>query len=139
LDSGNSRLIVDAPEVEKTQIFNFKIVSVSSGITTYKEIILIVKNSGPSKIVETAIILSLSATLLCVVTGTSIYIAGHASTSSIWSLINEYQMLMLLPILDKDLPKDIIDFIKGMSFSLFSIPIFSSEYLFPSTVHNYFN
>jgi hypothetical protein len=52
------------------------------------------------------------------------------SYQGVWSMINQYQMLLLLPVLGTYLPRDVVSFLQGLDYSLFgaNFPPFSSIY-----------
>jgi hypothetical protein len=54
-------------------------------------------------------------------------VSSSSSTSSSFGLINQLQMIMLLPILDSYIPDKILDFIKSMRDSLFNIEFLSTD------------
>jgi hypothetical protein len=57
-----------------------------------------------------------------------------------WSLLNQFQFYILLPLVGSVLPAKIKDFLKGLSFCLFNFDFISTENLFGvKEIHNYFD
>ena len=48
------------------------------------------------------------------------FAASLASPQGAWSMVNQFQILMLMPLTDSYFPSDIVLFLTGMEFSLFS-------------------
>jgi hypothetical protein len=67
------------------------------------------------------------------VTGVALSVLSMSSPQSIWFIINQLQLLMLLPLTGAFIPQDVVDYFKAMSFSNFDfdflsvdkIPVFS--------------
>ena len=54
-------------------------------------------------------------------------LTGSSSTSLIWSLVNLYQMMMLLPLIGAYIHVYVVDFIKGVQFSILSFSFFDDQ------------
>ena len=47
-------------------------------------------------------------------------LAFASSPQSLWLMVNQFQLLLLLPICGAEVPKDIQDYLAGMDFALFN-------------------
>lgn len=70
-----------------------------------------------------------------VLSGSAAALITSGSSTSVFSLINNYQLILLFPLLNIFLPTDIMEYIKGVSFSLFTFPFLTNNY---DKIHNDF-
>lgn len=62
------------------------------------------------------------------------------SPQSIWLVMGQFQLLMLLLLSDAYIPKDVETYILGMDYTLFSFNFLKiKEWKFPSKIYEYFD
>jgi hypothetical protein len=54
-------------------------------------------------------------------------VAGMSSSQGLWSMINQFQMYLLVPIIGADIADDVLEFLEGMEFALFSFSFIPFE------------
>jgi len=133
VDGTNMKLIVDPPNVDANSSFSFYIVTdVSTGEEYDKLATLEVTNIEeeeekevePRRKTEKKIERSQTATTAILAGGVTVGAAASVASSSsplgIWSLMNQFQMLLLLNILGVSLHQNVKDYIEGFDFTSFS-------------------
>jgi hypothetical protein len=129
LDPTNKLLNFKTPEVSSNTNYTFNIVATESGINYSQTIYLGVMNKEE----EEEILESIKATSITTqaIVGVGVLCASFASfltgtsPQGAWSMINQIQLFLLLPILVDSMPNDVSNFIYGMekfSFSFNFIP-----------------
>ena len=71
-----------------------------------------------------SVISSASITAISIVTVSTSFISG-CSPQSLWSMINQYQLFMLFPMIGVYIPEEVIHFLRGVSFWLFNFSFIS--------------
>ena len=71
-----------------------------------------------------SVISSASITAISIVTVSTSFISG-CSPQSLWSMINQYQLFMLFPMIGVYIPEEVIHFLQGVSFWLFNFSFIS--------------
>jgi hypothetical protein len=134
LDPTNKLLNFTTPSVSEDTNYTFNIASSASGDDYFISIYIEVLNSPDTEDTEDEMILSIESTQTAtqVAAGTGIGIActtslfSGSSPQAAWIMMNQIQLLLLLPILVDYMHHDVANFIFGMenfSFSLNFIPV----------------
>ena len=125
LDSANFRLNITPPDVSESTTFSVVVETIVNGDTanTRRKIIyleVVPKSSTEKSEVETSVVASTYVTTTLMAAGA---VAGVASSAvnvsnfqSIWMIVNQFQLLLLIPLTGAYLPQKIIDYLVGMKF-----------------------
>ena len=73
------------------------------------------------------IYLMIAIVILSVILASILSLFNESSPNLIWTLVNFYQMLLLIPLIGAFVHKDVVDFIKGIDFSSLSFEIINSR------------
>jgi hypothetical protein len=123
LDDTNKSLNFTTPSVSTDTNYTFNIVATQSG-TDYVQTIYLEVKDVPDDDVPDKIQAAIGTTLVFVsvsfVTSISFSMLVKTSFQSAWSMVNQIQLLLLLPMLVNSLPIDVKHFIYGMEILLFS-------------------
>ena len=140
LNTISSKLELTTPDVNTNTNFTFGVQATVNGYNYVKTILLQVIDSNtqqnsssnstnlPSssnpQIINVLSYWAISASAIVGILGLVLTLTNNSSTSMIWSLVNLYQMLLLLPLIGAFMHTYVVDFIKGVQFSVltFSLP-----------------
>ena len=139
LSSASSSLVMTTPDVSTNTNFTFGVQATVSGYNYVKDILIHVVDSTPitqststqakssTRTPQIVSILSLGAAIVASIVGILglfLTITSNSSTSMVWSLINLYQMMLLLPLIGAFIHSYVVYFIEGVQFSIlsFSLP-----------------
>lgn len=164
LDGTTKKLIIDAPDISTTSIFMFNVIS-TTGSLSYPKLITLTVNyvADPPVIVppatgsnmtsnttvpeerevepeiEASAILTQSAIGTGVAASVTSSFLSSSSSQSVWSLINQFQLFLLLNLIGANLHQHVKDYLVGMEFSTFSFSFLSFDSInFIDEFYNYF-
>ena len=139
LGSNIASLVMTTPDVASNTTYTFYVQAVINGLSYLKTIKIqvidttVLKTTSTTSTTSTPTVVSvLSSTMIfasaiVVLCGCLSALTGSSSTSLIWSLVNLYQMMMLLPLIGAYIHVYVVDFIKGVQFSILSFSFFDDQ------------
>jgi hypothetical protein len=130
LDAPNSQLIADLTDVAIGSTHTLGIEAVEGSNTYLKLIYLMIVQleSGEGMTAEQIAMLAmlLAALLLLLM----LALLGGSIGNTGWSMVNQLQLYLLLPLVGVDLPDKILDFVFGLEMSMFSFDFLPSQDIF---------
>ena len=136
LGSNNASLVMTTPDVATNTTYTFYVQANVNGLSYLKTIKIqvidttIIKTTSTTSTPTVIGILSsimIFASAAVVFWGCLSALTGSSSTSLIWSLVNLYQLMMLLPLIGAYIHVYVVEFIKGVQFSVFSFSYFDNQ------------
>lgn len=127
-DSSNQEIDYTTPFVTAATSYTFQLVASWLSENRNTSILIVVTASDSSssdgsdtvKDIRAILMLIIFLCFLAVVASTATRSMGGGSSQGMWSMINQFQFYLLLPLLGAYIPEEFLDFLQGYSFVLFN-------------------
>lgn len=160
IDGATKKLIIEAPDIATTSIFMFNVISTTNSLA-YPKLITLTVNYVPDTVpppatssnktsnttdpeqrqiepeIEASSILTQSAIATGVAASVTSSFLSSSSSQSVWSLINQFQLFLLLNLIGANLHYHVKDYLKGMDFSTFSFNFLPINFI--DSFYNFFS